>query len=552
MLRNVVLKQLILIIPFTLLLFAGALLLRLDFSSSNFLPADIISMFSPWAWIYLVLLPIAVPVISRLDKRLSWIIPFSLAIVSCVIFTLVQYPRIFYWDTFFHATTAKYIVNQGNLPVITDYFQYPGAFIFLSVVSEILGLPLLESSMLLATFLVLMITFLLLLVGRALMRRINSSLEMSWLLPTIFLAFDFSFFTTHHYSPQLVGLLMSVFFVYLCVRAISLKSREWTLLLLLSLVALTTIHVFSMATTVACVFCIYLIGKRTAQLVNRPITTFTILIAAVVLFISWESFFAEESFGSVASFLASMLRGQTLPRIGSAVLLNPLPNVYTQFLSIYRYGIYAILALASFLGLLALALGRYKIEYRLFLSIGLGVFLGALIIYFTPVVFGVGRVLHFGGVIVAILSSCAIVINRGRIRAYFFKAFTIALPFLVIATFLVSNAYYSTYLSFVHPDEMRVAEFAAENVRKRISVEVQSSLIIRFYADVYIPILRVDSRTDNSTIAQMKIGESDLNLQYLPRQLCYFNLTFVESGSSLIYSNGLGRIYAKTDSNVGS
>ena len=549
MLRNIAFKQLVLIISFTLLLFTGTLLLKLDFSSSNFSTADIASMFSSWTWIYLALLPIVTLLISRLDQRLSWTIPFSLAIVSCVIFTLVQYPRIFYWDTFYHATTTKYIINHGNFSVITGYFQYPGSFIFLAAVSETLGLPLLESSMLLAAFFVLMITLLLFLIGRVIMRRINMGIEMSWVVPTIFLAFDFSFFNADHYSPQLMGLLMFIVFVYFCLKTLSLKSREWTFLLLVSLVALATIHVISAAITVTCVFIIYLIGTKTTQLGNKRVATLTIFMTATVLFISWQNFFADQLFRSVVSFLSSILTGQRGPSIGRGIVFSPLPGVFVRFFNVYRYGIYTIFALASFLGLLAF---WDRIECRLSLSLGLGVFLGAIMFYLTPAVFGVGRILHFGGVIVSIMSSYALVRNKKRIRVHFSRAFRIILPFLVIATFLVSNSYYSTYASFIHLNEMRVAEFVAENVRKQISVEVDDALLVRFYADMSIPILLVDKRSDNSTIAQMKIGKSDLSLQYLPRQLCYFNLTFIENNSSLIYSNGLGRIYAKTDSNVGS
>lgn len=542
MLRNNMPKQLVLLASFTILLFIGTLLLKLDFSSSTFSTADIFNMFSPWTWIYLAVSPIAILLIGRLDKRISWIIPFFLIIVSCVIFTLVQYPTIFYSDTFAHGAIAKYIVSNGNISAITGYFQYPGLFIFTAIVSEIIGLPLLESCILIAAFFSLMITLLLFLIGRALTRRINLETEISWVVPTIFFAVDFPFFIAAHYSPQLMGLLMYIMFIYFCLKGLSDMTRELALVMLISFTSLTTVHIFSAAATVACVFCIYLIGRKVTQLVSKRVVTLTIFLMVTVLFILWHNFFAEEYFRSFISHLLLLWRGQRKLEIVNRVLPA---GAYTLIFGVYRYGIYLIFAFTSFLGLFSV---RNRIEFKLFLSLIFGVILETIVMYFTPVSFGAGRYTHYGGVIVSILSLCAIVNTKRKILVHFSRALTIILPFFVIATFLVSNAYYSTYAMFMHPDEVRVANFVAEHIRKQISIEIRDVHIIQFYTNVSIPILIIDSRSDNSTTAKMKIQQSELSFQYLPRQLYFFNLTFIENKSNLIYSNGLGRVYAKTDS----
>jgi hypothetical protein len=108
--------------------------------------------------------------------------------------------------------------------------------------------------------------------------------------------------------------------------------------------------------------------------------------------------------------------------------------------------------------------------------------------------------------------------------------------------------YSSTYVAFVHPDEMAAARFVAGNVRQQISVVVDEAFAISFYAKEIIPMLVVDKGIP-SDVAKMKFENRNMSLQYLPRQRYYYNLGFSEGNNSLVYSNGLSRIYHKPSSN---
>jgi len=534
------------------LLSVSAVLLRINFSNSDFSSIDLIYMFSRSTWFYLAFLPLSVLLIRKLDKRFSVIIPFTLAMLLLVTFELVQYPSIFFWDTFYHSATTKYVIRNGSFSNKAGYYEYPGTFFISATLSEVLGLSVLSSNLFFAAFLNVLIVFLLFVIGRIFGGREHVNMEMSWLVPTIYLVFSFRFYNGNHFSPQLLGLCLYIFFTYICLKTFFLKARIWRIFVLILVAVLTTIHVFSALFSVATLLCIYAVEKiRQLKLNSKQFMTLTVLMTTIVLFVSWHIFVATKQLTDTASFLPSILRGERTLSGFVKTVVKPIHGPFASLLTFYRYGIYGLFTFASICTLL---LHRRKTEVKLLFSMGIGILFGGVATYLTPATFGVGRALFYAGVIISILSSY-IIANR-RVRSLSFKRATgilkIILPFLVIGTFLVSHLYYSTYISFIHPDEMKVAEFAAENVRKQISVEVETSLVVRFYADVPVPVLRVDKRTDNSTIAKMKIEKSDLNLQYLPRQLSYFNLTFIENKSSLIYSNGLGRIYAKTYFNIGS
>jgi len=114
---------------YILILFVGTILLRMNFSNSDFSGGNLIYMFPTPTWFYLALLPIGVLLIRKLDKRLSVIIPFTLTILLLVAFELVQYPSIFFWDTFWHSATVKHIINNGSFSSHVGSYEYPGIFL---------------------------------------------------------------------------------------------------------------------------------------------------------------------------------------------------------------------------------------------------------------------------------------------------------------------------------------------------------------------------------------------------------------------------------------
>lgn len=178
----------------SVLFFLGLSQLKIDFSRSSYVTGDFVDMFPLSTWIYLSLLPLWLLFTYKFNKRLSWTIPFILVVILFLAFPLAQYPNIFHLDTFYHSAAAKRIATQGNLQIDMPYMVYPGAPILSAILSEISGIPILETAIVLSSSWILLIFVLLFCIGRLLTKTSLALDEMSWLAPAIYLAFNFMFY----------------------------------------------------------------------------------------------------------------------------------------------------------------------------------------------------------------------------------------------------------------------------------------------------------------------------------------------------------------------
>ncbi len=524
----------------------GVFLLRMDFGRSDFSSGDLVLLFSWPTWIYLFCLPLGLLLVNKLgNKRLSWIIPITMVIILMVIFPLMQRPSVFFWDSFRHSTLPKHIETYGYFANYTGYFQYPGTFVLSAMVSETLGMEVLEANMLLGSVLNVLIVCLLLIVGKLL---IGS--EKCWLVPTIYMAFSFRLFNGYHYSPQLIGLCLYVLFVFASIKSLHRRDRLMTVLMLVSTIALTITHVFSIAMVLCSVACIYIFGGGISflKLKNKQFVTSVLLLVTIVLFVSWQSYVAVQTLGDVVSFLSSVVRGErAFSGFREVIVYNPSPGALVPLLGFYRYGIYGAFAILSILGIILM---RRTAEARLIILLTVGVLFGGILIYLTPAEYGVGRILFFGGVIVSVLSAIAAARSKGirwvKRISWLFEG---ALPFLVIGTFLVSNLYYSTYVSFMHPDEVRACEFSVMWSTKPITSIIDDVLVLQYFAEDYSRIRIVDDKLP-ADMAVKRLASASISLQYLPRLQYYYDIWFVEDRSDLVYSNDQCRIYVQASANL--
>jgi hypothetical protein len=546
--RGSLIRSLMLFCSYVLLLSIALTVMRLDFSKSKFTGGDLLQMLPLSTWIFLILLPVGILVINKVvDSRSRWLFPFALALVFAVIFPLIQYPSIQHWDYFAHSSTSTYIADYGHILPNSGYFEYPGAFILLAALSEVLGLNLLIANLLLFSFLNLTIALLLLVVGNSLM-----GAERSWLVPTAYFSFSFMHYTNFlHFSPALVGFALYILFVHLSLKAVNVReSRARFAIWLIVMTALTTIHPFTSFVCIITLSCVYLLGTkirsplRLPHAGDRPSLTLPFALLGVVLFLSWNIFFASEIFRFATSSLISLIRSFSVPGLVEHIEYNPirgsLSPVLSGVLSLYRYGIYAVF---GGLSILCCILYWRRAEVKLLTLLALGIVLETILVYLTPATFGVSRLILYASVPVSIL-TCYSIRNIGTSRfSKIIKGLEILLPFLVAGTFLVSNLYVCTYTQFVHQDEVSACRFVVAKSSVPISLVIDESFIIRFYASPALEILTIDERTPPDMVQEIQKGSN--NLQYLPRQLYYFNLSFVEGNNSLIYSNGLARIYSR-------
>ena len=537
MLKAQIPKCLIVIFAYALFLLFAMMQLKLDFSRSNFCAGDIIQLFSLPTWIYLMFLPVGILLIHKFTRaQLSWVIPFTLVSILFAVFPWIQYPSIFGWDSFRHGIIAKYITNQGYFPSNTIY-QYPGAFVLLAVVSQILGLPILETSMLLASFVFLLVVCLFLVIGIIFVGR-----KSSWLVPTIYFAFCFQLYASYQYSPQLVGLAIYLIFVYAIVeKSFSTSARVWLFLLFILLATLTATHIFSAIYAVATLLGLYA-GGNVQRLKNRnkQVITSALFLVGVLLLFSWHSFVASEIFDEATSYLSLILKGKKIPV--HEILARPLHEAFTLPLTFYRYGIYSLFGFLSAIGLI---LSWHKLKGKLVRLLTLGTIVGGMLIYLSPAAsYAIARFLIFGGIMVSILSSYAITRKHIRIITInkALRVLGIIVPFLVVGTFVASNLYYSTYTLFIHPDEISAATFTVKKVNTSITMVIDEALVFQFIAEQPNLIHIIDDRMPFD-VAKTELEAAYVSLQYLPRQQYYYGFDFVECNHSLIYSNGLNRVY---------
>ena len=558
MTRRNLLKILTITCFYSIFLFLGMTQLELNFSRSSYAVGDLIDMFPFSAWIYLISLPFGLLFVYKFCKRLAWTIPFALAAILLIIFSFAQYPSTFHWDTFYHSATAKRVASEGHISPDMGYMVYPGTAIFSAIVSNILGLLILETSKALAAFWILLIVLILFCIGRLFAKTKVELADMSWLVPTIYLAFNFVLYNNYHYSPQLLGIYLYIFLVYVCVKKLRSEARTLNVILMLLLSTLTITHVFSGLISVVMLFCVYIGGTkmRASKLSLKRHIPLTLIMFGALVFLSWHIFVATGPFEESVSSLSALIKGEKTTIGPEAFLYNPREQwMLTPFLNLYRYGIYVLLGLASAVGLL---FSWRKEEGKLVFWLAVGVLLGVLVIYLTPATFGIGRLVHYGAAIVSILSLFAIVkknngshaltINRvfNVLRERASALFKVILPFLVIGTFLVTNLYDCRFVQFVHPDEIAAIEFVTQKNTRQISAVIEYAYLIPFFMREPLPMITIDERAPPD-IAKITFEDGELSLQYLPRQLYSYKLGFVEGRNHLIYSNGLGRIYVRVN-----
>lgn len=557
MLQRGLLKTLMLVFIIVGFLLASPALLKLDFSRSSYLAGDIIQVLPLPAIVYLFSLPTCLSLIYKLEKRLSIIIPFALVMAIFIIFPLLQYPLIFHNDVLWHLSVVKGIVKNGYVASSTGYEIYPGTFILTAIVSYVLGLPILETGLMLGILWVIFITTFLLCIGRLLTKSSNELFKVCWWCPTSFLAYNFMFYNNYHYSPQLFGFLLYIIVSFTIIKLLYSKLLRLSILiiLLVLLSAITITHVFSGFFSIATMFCLYIGGTKikSKSLSSKPITPFVIVLFTVVLFISWHNFVAVQIFEQSIKSLTTIIKGEkSIFGFFEAVTpgffrLKELETIL-PFISLYRYGTYIVFALLSISGL---TLYWNKVEGRLFFWQSVGILLGSIIIYLTPATFGVPRMIYYAAIVISSLSLLAVVKEcRSHIFAIriIFKIMKVLLPFLVIGAFLIANMTNCTYTQFTHTDELKAMEFIAQkNAKKQTCMLLLHAYIMRFVEEDHISLLAIDDLAP-AEIARTTLENGELSFQYLPRLVAYYNMSFVEGRNHLIYSNGLARIYAKTNS----
>jgi hypothetical protein len=524
--------------------------LKLDFSSMYPLGSDIDRRLSMSSWIYFLVLGVAILIMYYvLDPESRWIIPFTLAGIFIVSFQLAQYPAIQNSDAFMHAGAARALAEYGNIPSMAVYSEYPGCFISAATLSQVIGLPVLETDIILSSVVNFSIMLLLLVIGDLTVGR-----KWRWMVPTIYLVMSFRLYTSLlHYSPQLQGLGLYLTFLVVLLKTLKSQVRQWKAILIMLLSVIIITHPFTTVFAVASLLGILVVGKIRSpwQLSRKTYLTlapFSFFILAITMFVSWHVFVASKTLETSIEFIPSIFgKGFNLATSEDIVYSAPL-GLLGSILQYYRLGIYGLSMILSALAVIWL---RHKIEIKLTLGLVAGILIGAVIIFFSPAVhYALGRIIIFAGILLSILSTYVVVTMHTRLPRLkrILEMIYGMIPLLVIATFLVSNMYSSAYISFVRAEDMSVSSFVVQKVDRMIFTPVTEAMVLFYYGKNLTTKEVVRNDADPET-ARLKFERGGYSVQDMPRQNYYFGFGFVENMSNIIYSNGIDRVYTRMSMN---
>jgi hypothetical protein len=460
-----------------------------------------------------------------------------------IIFPLAQSPSVNHWDSFTHAAGAEYILANGNTANAQYAVSYPGAFVLSAVFSQIVGFPILGAEFILSAFLNLFVTFVLLVIGQAFVGK-----EKGWLIPTTYFTVSFKYFLNYHYAPALLGLCLFVVVIYLVLKTANRDFRIWKALIMFFVLTLVVVHVISALMIVIVLFFIYFAVNKFASLLkfrHKHLLGLELALFGIILFVTWHVFVSQAPLNETIDFISSILKGtRNLPSYG--VFYHPIPGNFVTILQSFRYGVYGLFAIFTVFSMASL---RHRTDVKVISLTGIGVLLGAFSIYLTPFTFGIERFLLYGAVVVAALFPLGVLKLSGSnlTRKWISNPLEKIIPFLMIGTFLASQLYGSAYIAYVHPDEVSAASFTAINGDKSVSTIVDDAGVVGFFGwnKSTLQIVPV-SIHDSLDTAKNELSEGVLSLQYLPRQIYYFNISFIDDNKDLIYSNGLARVYYRT------
>ena len=253
------------------------------------------------------------------------------------------------------------------------------------------------------------------------------------------------------------------------------------MLLLLPIITLT--HPFTTVFIVASVFGIFLLGWkipspwRLPEEVHSKLASISLLLFAIMLFVSWHIFFANEVLKTAIEFIPSIFKVGFRWASQEDIIYGPPSGPLGTFLQYYRLGIYGVLAIT---GAMTLIYFRKRNEIRLSLALIVGVGVGSLVLLVSPAAdYALGRITLYGGFLAAVLSSyflTGIDNRKSKLRKVVVASFRI-FPLLVSVTFLVSYTYTSAYVSFVHAEDVSVSSFAVQRADRRNFVPVTEAMV---------------------------------------------------------------------------
>jgi hypothetical protein len=535
-------RKLLISLSFVAFCLLGVEFLGVHFSLYSASRGDFIYSSSATTWIYLSLLIVVVLFCyRRVGSSALNLAAIFLPFVFVVVFQLSQYPSLAHADYFNNGALVEVLTSDATIQSFLGYFQYPGSFILLTMIGNTLDISALESEILLVSVLTLAVPVVLLLVGRWL----KGGSE--WLVPVVFFAVGQDYVVRRHFTPEFPGFFLFVLAVYMLTKMRKARSWSWALALILTGVAATVIHPFSSLFLLLTVFMSFLFER--ADIIHGQKTR-EVFMFFLVVFAVWNAYVASPYFQQGVKLASSFI---TLERFSSSTALRTTPSgLLGIVLPLYRYGVHIFFLSVAFVGLIKF---RHQEEVRQLFAWAVAIVMGSLAILLVAPEIAVERGIIFLYIPISVLASLFFIksfptvfsrLSTAGSRARITRTHAIVAILLVIevTTFVVGSSFASTNGEFVHPSQMQAARFAVRYLQDQPNTYDRELFVWAYY--------KVENLADNLTNApssqsnaQERLLSQQFSLQNSLEQEYLLGLGFVGADRSLIYNDGLNRIYMR-------
>lgn len=437
---------------------------------SEFPDKSPVTLFSFMFWLALSLLVLTVTLLREDNNRLLVCLILITLMVHLTLVLFQENPR--NTNSFCHFGGAKVIIQTGHInPERVGYHSWPGAFILGSMVKYVLNVS--EENLLYYYPLFFLITMVL---GLYLLAKRFSTLLKGFSSKATFIAVTFLILLAEnnslqtHFSPQSLGYVLIIFFVYAFLLRGYEKHASYTLLCILIFGTVTFTHhpstLFAILVLIPAGLLRFLRFKN--SLTEFP--TFTFMMTSLVIFLAWQIYQVYQLGwlrDLIESFVAVLLRGFEEAKYFTVGLPK---DPILSYLSVLRQSFFFSLGFYGFFQMLR------RHEKNLFLSVilfyGLGTFLFFMFLLFFVRGMIWERVFLFGSLPISLCGAYVIRLMHKNAKR---------ILLIITLAFLLTNTYtmYDSELPNIVPtSELLVADFVVKKVQVKVLTMEINELIL--------------------------------------------------------------------------
>lgn len=261
-----------------------------------------VSLYCLWMLLLLLL------IFSRREakwEKLALVCIFSIVFLG---FWAIITPYFKHQDEWYNASHAQYLLDEHRLTLthhFLGYFQFPNIHFNGAVLSSVTGIDLIPLRTLFVLFEELLLSSLTYIMFLKLLK--NPTLAATGVL--LLLIGNITISKVNIFHPSTFGLTLIPLFLIVLYNKASLNSAVGRLTAIIVFVAITMTHLISSLTLVLIQAAIYLVYKTKS---SATLASGSLIALSIVIFLSWEIYWAQSLFGELLEFFPKMREQITL------------------------------------------------------------------------------------------------------------------------------------------------------------------------------------------------------------------------------------------------